>query len=47
MDFRLDGLVAVGCPRTRCPAAEFLPYHLGRQDDWRLLDTLSSDQKET
>lgn len=46
-EYQVHDLRATCVPSDEVPAAEFLPYHFGRQDDWRLLDTMSSDQKET
>ena len=40
-EYQVHDLRASCVPATEVPAAEFLPFHLGRQDDWRLLDTLN------
>ncbi len=45
-EYQVHELAATCVPAAEVPAAEFLPYHLGRQYDWRLLDTLIHDQKE-
>lgn len=38
-EYQVHDLRATCVAADEVPAAVFLPYHLGRQDDWRLLDT--------
>ncbi|MEU7810872.1 acetoacetate decarboxylase family protein [Pseudonocardia sp. NPDC049154] len=45
-EYQVHDLRANCVPSDEVPAAEFLLYHLGRQDDWRLLDTLDPNQEE-
>ncbi|MCE0761987.1 acetoacetate decarboxylase family protein [Pseudonocardia kujensis] len=45
-EYQVHDLRATCVPAAEVPGSQFLPYHLGRQDDWRLLDTLDPNQKE-
>lgn len=40
-EYQVHDLRASCVPAAQVPAAAFLPFHLGRQDDRRLLDTLN------
>jgi acetoacetate decarboxylase len=42
-EYQVHDLRATCVPSDEVPAAEFLPFHLGRQDDWRSLNTLTEE----
>jgi acetoacetate decarboxylase len=43
-EYQVHDLRASCVPAAEVPAAAFLPFHLGREDDRRLLDTLNPEQ---